>query len=140
VGRAAGEPCWDNVAAIRLKNVQPFNDCFVASKNLNAAILCFVMWRGKGRTCAPVAGNRHKTRLAPNSVVHGSADWRWRTGWNIARTLFFANRGRFRSGDYEEVMNKASSLSLLSNAVLVWKGYVENTCEKWLLGYRSRKA
>jgi Tn3 transposase DDE domain len=25
-----------------------------------------------------------------------------------------------RSGDYEEVMNKASCLSLLSNAVLVW--------------------
>jgi hypothetical protein len=29
-------------------------------------------------------------------------------------------RGGFRSGDYEEVMNKASCLSLLSNAVLVW--------------------
>jgi TnpA family transposase len=39
---------------------------------------------------------------------------------SLARTLFFANWGRFRSGDYEEVMNKASSLSLLSNAVLVW--------------------
>ena len=38
----------------------------------------------------------------------------------LARSLFFANWGRFRSGDYEEVMNKASSLSLLSNAVLVW--------------------
>ena len=38
----------------------------------------------------------------------------------LARALFFANWGRFRSGDYEEVMNKASSLSLLSNAVLVW--------------------
>ena len=31
-----------------------------------------------------------------------------------------ANQGGFRSGDYEEVMNKASCLSLLSNAVLVW--------------------
>jgi TnpA family transposase len=38
----------------------------------------------------------------------------------LAKSLFFANWGRFRSGDYEEVMNKASSLSLLSNAVLVW--------------------
>ena len=36
------------------------------------------------------------------------------------RCLFFANRGEFRSGDAEEIMNKASSLSLLSNAVLVW--------------------
>lgn len=39
---------------------------------------------------------------------------------NLARWLFFANRGEFRSGDYEEIMNKASCLSLLSNAVLVW--------------------
>ena len=38
----------------------------------------------------------------------------------LAKSLFFANWGRFRSGDYEEVMNKASCLSLLSNAVLVW--------------------
>ena len=27
---------------------------------------------------------------------------------------------RFREGDYEEIMNKASCLSLISNAVLVW--------------------
>ena len=38
----------------------------------------------------------------------------------LARTLFFANWGRFRSGDYEEVMNKASSLSLLSKPC--WSG------------------
>jgi len=38
----------------------------------------------------------------------------------LARWLFFANRGEFRVGDYEEIMNKASCLSLLSNAVLVW--------------------
>jgi TnpA family transposase len=38
----------------------------------------------------------------------------------VARCLFFANRGEFRSGDAEEIMNKVSCLSLLSNAVLVW--------------------
>ena len=38
----------------------------------------------------------------------------------LAKSLFFANQGGFRSGDYEEVMNKASCLSLLSNSVLVW--------------------
>ena len=38
----------------------------------------------------------------------------------LAKALFFANQGDFGSGDYEEVMNKASCLSLLSNAVLVW--------------------
>jgi TnpA family transposase len=39
---------------------------------------------------------------------------------DLARWLFFANQGEFRTGDYEEMMNKASCLSLLSNAVLVW--------------------
>jgi TnpA family transposase len=39
---------------------------------------------------------------------------------SVARWLFFANQGEFRTGDYEEIMNKATCLSLLSNAVLVW--------------------
>jgi len=38
----------------------------------------------------------------------------------VARRLFFANQGSFRTGDYEEIMNKVSALGLLSNAVLVW--------------------
>ena len=38
----------------------------------------------------------------------------------LASRLFFANQGIFRIGDYEEIMNKVSCLSLLSNAVLVW--------------------
>jgi TnpA family transposase len=38
----------------------------------------------------------------------------------LARWLFFANRGEFRSGNYEEIMNKASCLSLLSNAAVLW--------------------
>ncbi|MBV8176639.1 MAG: Tn3 family transposase [Verrucomicrobia bacterium] len=38
----------------------------------------------------------------------------------VGRCLFFANRVEFRSGNAEEIMNKASCLSLLSNAVLVW--------------------
>jgi TnpA family transposase len=33
----------------------------------------------------------------------------------VGRCLFFANRGEFRTGDAEEIMNKASCLSLLSN-------------------------
>jgi hypothetical protein len=39
----------------------------------------------------------------------------------LARWLFFANRGESRTGDYEQIMDKASCLSLLSNAVLAWK-------------------
>jgi TnpA family transposase len=38
----------------------------------------------------------------------------------LVRWLFFANRGEFRTGDYEEIMNKANCLSLLSNAAVLW--------------------
>jgi TnpA family transposase len=38
----------------------------------------------------------------------------------LARRLSFANQGAFQTGDYEEMMNKATCLSLLSNAVLIW--------------------
>jgi TnpA family transposase len=38
----------------------------------------------------------------------------------LARRLFFANQGAFQIGDYEEIMNKATCLSLLSNAAVVW--------------------
>jgi TnpA family transposase len=38
----------------------------------------------------------------------------------LARRLFFANQGAFQTGDYEAMMNKATCLSLLSNAVLIW--------------------
>lgn len=39
---------------------------------------------------------------------------------SLAKWLFFANQGEFREGDHEEIMNKASCLSLICNAVLVW--------------------
>ncbi|MGL5741279.1 MAG: Tn3 family transposase [Legionella sp.] len=38
----------------------------------------------------------------------------------ISKKLFFLNRGAFKTSDYEEIMNKASCLSFVSNAVLVW--------------------
>ncbi len=41
--------------------------------------------------------------------------------YDLARWLLFANQGEFRTGDCPEIMNKAGSLSLLSNAALVWK-------------------
>src|SRR5262245_51078935 len=36
------------------------------------------------------------------------------------RRIFFADQGESMTGDYEEIMNKASSLSLVSNAILYW--------------------
>ena len=38
----------------------------------------------------------------------------------LPRRIFFADQGEFTSGDYEEIMNKASCLSLVSNAILYW--------------------
>jgi TnpA family transposase len=38
----------------------------------------------------------------------------------LARWLFFANQGEFRTSDYEAMMNRASCLGLLSNAVVLW--------------------
>ncbi len=38
----------------------------------------------------------------------------------LPRRIFFADRGEFTTGDYEEIMNKASCLSLVSNAILYW--------------------
>ena len=38
----------------------------------------------------------------------------------LPRWIFFANQGEFSTGDYEEIMNKASCLSLVFNAILYW--------------------
>ena len=38
----------------------------------------------------------------------------------LPRWIFFADQGEFTTGDYEEIMNKASCLSLVSNAILMW--------------------
>ncbi|MEM1369035.1 MAG: Tn3 family transposase [Cyanobacteria bacterium P01_H01_bin.15] len=38
----------------------------------------------------------------------------------LPRRIFFADQGEFSTGDYEEMMNKASCLSLVSNAILYW--------------------
>ena len=34
--------------------------------------------------------------------------------------VFFADQGEFMTGDYEEIMNKASCFSVVSNAILYW--------------------
>lgn len=36
------------------------------------------------------------------------------------RWIFFANQGIFTTSDFEEIMNKASCLSLVSNSILYW--------------------
>lgn len=54
---------------------------------------------------------RHKVQRQLNKGEHRHALSRW---------IFFANHGKFQVGDYEEIMNKSSCLSLVSNAVLYW--------------------
>lgn len=38
----------------------------------------------------------------------------------LPRRIFFNDQGEFNTGNYGEIMNKASCLSLVSNAVLYW--------------------
>ena len=38
----------------------------------------------------------------------------------LARYAFFADQGAFKTNDYEEMMNKASCLSFVSNAMVLW--------------------
>ena len=38
----------------------------------------------------------------------------------LPRRIFFADQGEFTTGDYQEIVNKASCLSLVSNAILYW--------------------
>ena len=54
---------------------------------------------------------RHRVQLQLNRREHrhGLAGW-----------IFFADQGEFRTGNYHEIMNKASCLNLVSNAILVW--------------------
>jgi TnpA family transposase len=62
-------------------------------------------------------------RWFDNPDLRGDAGLQLNSGeyrQSLAKWLFFANQGEFREGDYEEIMNKASCLSLISNAVLVW--------------------
>lgn len=49
---------------------------------------------------------------------------------SLAKRIFFANHGRVRTGDRMSLMNKASCLSLLSNAALVWNAWqMQNALE-----------
>ena len=38
----------------------------------------------------------------------------------LAKYVFFMEQGQFRRGDYDRIMSKASCLSLISNAILIW--------------------
>lgn len=49
----------------------------------------------------------------------------------LARAVFFVNQGIFKTNDYEEIMNKASCLSLISNAILLWNTHhIQNIVDK----------
>lgn len=53
----------------------------------------------------------------------------------LARRLFFGNNGVFRTGDVDQLTNKATALSVLSNAVICW-----NTLQLQAIADRLRPA
>jgi hypothetical protein len=58
----------------------------------------------------------------PSGRIHRRAPFeapQGRTGL-LLLTRFFGNDGVFRTGEADELMNKVSALSVLSNAVLIW--------------------
>lgn len=61
---------------------------------------------------------------------HARGPRRQAPGW-CARHLFFANQGIFRVGDRDEIMNKVTALSVLSNAVLVWNSDSPRSWRVW---------
>jgi len=65
----------------------------------------------------------HILRYVHDPVMRGRIQLQLNRGearHDLARVIFFAKLGEFTVGNYEEIMNKASCLSLLCNAVLVW--------------------
>jgi hypothetical protein len=57
--------------------------------------------------------NRPIDRLQRSSGFGAPTEGRISTVWH-------ADQGEFRTGDYQDIINKASCLSLVSNAILVW--------------------
>ena len=51
---------------------------------------------------------------------HGTDAKKGEERHGLSRWVFFGNQGEFDTGDYVEIMNKASCLSLVSNAILYW--------------------
>ncbi len=85
-----------------------------------------------------VPPRREASRAGCNSnsteASHGTTSRAASSSRTAALSAAATNRGAFRSGDYAEIMNKVSALSVLSNAVLVWNtvrigGIVEELAE-----------
>lgn len=72
-----------------------------------------------GRAVKTIYILRYMNDAATRDRVHRQLN-RGESRHALAKELFFARQGAFRSGDDEEIMNKVSALSVLSNAVLVW--------------------
>ena len=79
-----------------------------------------------------LAKRADEARTNPSEVQDGGRAHAPGRRRRAPRWLFFGNRGEFRSGDYEEIMNKASCLSLLSNAVLDWNTVRMRKIVAWL--------
>jgi TnpA family transposase len=103
---ATGTPAPANVIVQRLTNSFPADRLSKAFTNL-------------GRIFKTQYILRYLTEPSLRQTVHrqlNKGEYRHK----LPRRVFFADQGEFTTGDYEEIMNKASCLSLVSNAILFW--------------------
>ena len=95
-----------NVIVQRLTNASPHDRLTKAVRHLGR----LVKTRYILRYCSDTE-LRRSVRLQLNK-----GEYRQR----LSRWIFFAQQGEFTTADYVEIMNKASCLSLVSNAILYW--------------------
>ena len=81
----------------------------------------YTFWRGYAKT--PIIKTQYILRYLTQPELRRTVQRQLNKGeyrHKLPRWVFFANQGEFTTGDYEEIMNKATSLSLVSNAILYW--------------------
>jgi len=98
--------CPAHVVIQRLANRSPSDRLARALTNLGRIVKTIYIMRYLNE-----GDLRHGVQLQLNRGEHRHS---------LARWLFFADQGEFRTGDYQEIMNKASCLSLVSNTILAW--------------------
>jgi hypothetical protein len=84
-------------------------------------------WSQKGRTCFYRC--ERKCSMKTSALRFGNGIQAWtptarrassQRSPRFGKVSFFANRSEFRDADINEIMNKTSCLSLLSNAAVIW--------------------
>ncbi len=113
---------WDQlvrIAASRRDRTAPAHVVLQRLINASPADRIWKPLTALGRACKTIFVLRYIHEEPTHLVILRQLN-RGEARHSLAHWLFFANRGEFRVGDYEELMNKASCLGLLSNAAVLW--------------------